>query len=142
MNRNDYQHYLDSFNGRDYDKVLAFWAPQFVVTVQGEVLFDSPERLKQVYTFLHDHITEEIFVQHYLADGDKVFLEAIVRITANKTITAEALAAQNIRGIMPIEAGVAIDIPQFIHYHLENGRFKTGTCLVSGVPRPVNKKPR
>ena len=30
-----------------------------------------------------------------------------------------------------------IDIPQFIHYHLENGRFKTGSCWVSGVPQPV-----
>jgi hypothetical protein len=33
-----------------------------------------------------------------------------------------------------MEAGVTLDIPQYIHYQLENGRFKTGTCLVSGPP--------
>jgi len=45
MTRERYQRYLDSFNNRDYNKVLEFWAPQFVVNVQGEVLFDSPEAL-------------------------------------------------------------------------------------------------
>jgi hypothetical protein len=137
MQRDKYQQYLDSFNDRDYDKVLAFWAPEFLVTLQGEVLFDSAESLKRTYGFLQDHVSEEIFVQHYLADADKVFLEAIVRITAHKSITAEALAAHRIRGVLPIEAGVAIDIPQFIHYHLEKGRIKTGACQISGVPRPV-----
>jgi hypothetical protein len=137
MQRHQYQQYLDSFNDCDYDKVLAFWAPEFVVTLQGEVLFDSAESLKRTYAFLHDHVTEEIFVQHYLADADKVFLEAIVRITAHKSITAQALATHGIRGVLPMEAGVAIDIPQFIHYQLEKGRFKTGACLISGVPQPV-----
>ena len=137
MTRDQYQRYLDSFNGRDYDKVLEFWAPEFCVRVQGEVLFDSPASLKKTYAFLHDHVKEEIFVRHFLGDDDKVFMEADVRITALKTITAEALASAGIRGIMPIEAGGAIDIPQFIHYHLENGRFKTGVCLVSGPPVPV-----
>ncbi len=137
MTRDDYQRYLDSFNGKDYEQVLQFWAPQFSVHVQGELLFDSPESLRRTYGFLHAHVKEEIFVQHFLSDADVVFLEATVRITALKTITAEALAANGIRGIMPIEAGVVLDIPQFIHYHLENGRFKTGICLVSGPPVPA-----
>lgn len=137
MQRDHYQRYLDSFNGRDYDKVLEFWAPEFVVYVQGQLLFDSAASLKKTYGFLHDHVTKEIFVHHYLSDDDKVFMEATVRITAKKTIAPEALVANDIKGIMPIDAGVAIDIPQFIHYHLENGRFKTGSCWVSGVPQPV-----
>lgn len=134
MNRDHYQRYLNSFNDKDYDKVLQFWAPEFTVIVQGEVLFDSPASLKRTYAFLHEHVDEEIFVQHYLSDNDCVFLEAIVRITARKTITAEALAAQGIKAIMPIEAGVRMDIPQIIHYRLEKGRFKHAVCVVSGVP--------
>ena len=92
MTRDQYQRYLDSFNERDYDKVLEFWAPQFTVYLQGEVLFDSPASLKKTYAFLQEHVTEEIFVQHYLSDDDHVFMEAIVRIRAHKTITAAALA--------------------------------------------------
>jgi hypothetical protein len=137
MNRDDYQRYLDSFNGKDYDQVLSFWAPDFKVWVQGELLFDSPESLRRTYGFLHAHVKEEIFVKHFLSNADVVFMEAVVRITALKTVTAEALVANDIRGIMPIEAGTAVDIPQFVHYHLENGKFKTGICLVSGPPVPA-----
>lgn len=137
MNRKEYDRYLASFNDRDYDKVLGFWAPEFVVYLQGEVLFDSPEKLKQTYRFLHEHVTEEVLVEHFLSDETHVFMEAIVRIKAFKTITAEALAANGIKGIMPIAAGVAIDIPQFIHYRLQDGKFKEGACLISGAPRPA-----
>lgn len=138
MDRARYQDYLDSFNGMDYDRVLEFWAPEFCVYVQGEVLFDSPESLKRTYGFLHSHVTEEIFVEHFLSNDELVFMEASVRISAFRTITAEALAEHQVRGIMPIEAGVTLDIPQCIHYHLENGRFRTGICLVSGPPRLVS----
>lgn len=138
MNRAQYQQYLDSFNGKDYDQVLEFWAPEFCVHVQNEILFDSPKSLKRTYAFLHSHVKEEIRVKHFLSDADRVFMEVDVRISAFRTITAGDLAAEDIRGIMPIEAGVTIDIPQFVHYHLENGRFKTGVCLVSGLPVPVS----
>jgi len=138
VTRDQYQQYLDSFNGMDYDRVLEFWAPQFCVWVQGQILFDSPDSLKRTYAFLHAHVTEEIFMKHFLSDQNNVFMEADVRITARQTMTQEALDEAGIRAIMSIEAGTAIDIPQFIHYHLENGKFKTGVCLVSGPPRPVN----
>jgi len=84
-------------------------------------------------------VTEEIFVKHFLSDENNIFMEADVRITARQTITQEALDEANIKAIMPIAAGTAIDIPQLIHYHLENGKFKTGVCLVSGPPRPVSE---
>lgn len=138
MNRAQYQQYLDSFNGMDYDKVLEFWAPEFCVYVQGQVLFDSPESLKRTYAFLHSHVTEEIFVKHFLSDDKAIFMEADVRITAKKTITQQALDEAGIKAIMPIDAGMAVDIPQFIHYHLEDGKFKTGVCLVSGPPVAVS----
>ncbi len=64
-------------------------------------------------------------------------MEADVRITAMKTITQEAVDQKKISSIMPFEAGVAMDIPQFTHYHLVNGKFKTGVCLVSGPPTAV-----
>jgi hypothetical protein len=134
MTPEHYQTYLDSFNDANYDHVLEFWAPSFEVWVQGELLFDSPESLKKVYGFLHSHVKEEIEVLHFLSDNDKIFMEANVKITALKTITAEALAEEQVKGIMPIEAGVVMVIPQFIHYHLEDGKFKSGVCLVSGPP--------
>ena len=139
MTRHEYQQYLDSFKDKNYDSVLEFWAPEFCVWVQGEMLFDSPESLKRTYSFLHGHVTEEILVKHFLSDDDRIFMETDVRITADKTITQEDLDREGIKAIMPIEAGVAYDIPQLIHYHLENGKLKTGVCLVSGPPKPVTQ---
>jgi len=131
MTREEYDQYLLSFNGKDYSKVLEYWAPEFEVIVQGQLLFNSPETLVKTYGFLHDRVKEEVFVQEFMSDDDKIFMEAIVRITAKQTITAEDLEREGINGIMPIDAGTVVDIPQFIHYHLENGKFKKGVCLVN-----------
>ncbi len=131
MTREEYDQYLLSFNGTDYSKVLEYWAPEFEVIVQGQMLFNSAESLVRTYAFLHARVKEEVFVQEFLSDQDKIFMEAIVRITAHETITAEDLERENINGIMPIDAGTVLDIPQFIHYHLENGKFKKGVCLVN-----------
>lgn len=137
MNISEYQGYLDSFNGKDYDDVLAYWADDFSVHVQGELLFDSAPGLKNFYSFLHDHVTEEIIINSFLSDESRIFMEADVRITVNKSISEKVLKEREIKGIMPMEAGVTVDIPQFIHYHLENGKLKTAICLVSGPPKPV-----
>jgi hypothetical protein len=137
VTREQYQQYLESFNGKDYDRVLDFWAPEFSVWVQGELLFDSPEGLKRTYAFLHAHVTEEVRVKEFLSSNDRIFIEADVRIIAQYSFTNDDLKVAGVRGIMPMQAGVALDIPQFIHYHLENGLFKTGTCLISEAPRPV-----
>ncbi len=131
MTREEYDQYLLSFNGKDYSRVLEYWAPEFEVIVQGQLLFNSPETLIKTYGFLHDRVKEEVFVQSFLSDKDKIFMEAIVRITAKQTITAEDLAHEGINGIMPINEGDVVDIPQFIHYHLEHGKFKKGVCLVN-----------
>lgn len=131
MTREEYDQYLLSFNGKDYSRVLEYWAPEFEVIVQGQLLFNSPETLIKTYDFLHDRVKEEVFVQSFLSDKDKIFMEAIVRITAKQTITAEDLERENINGIMPINEGDVVDIPQFIHYHLEHGKFKKGVCLVN-----------
>jgi len=137
MTMEEFENYLQAFNERDYDAVLDFWTPEFQVIVQGEVLFDSPETLKKGYAFLHEHVSEEVLLDHYLADGDKIFMEARVRIKAFKTITEEAVSEAGINGIMPIEAGEEYDIPQYIHYHLKDGKFKLAVCMVVGPPRPI-----
>jgi ketosteroid isomerase-like protein len=139
MNREKYNNYLASFDAGDYDAVLQFWTPEFKVILQGEVLFDSPDSLKKTYGFLQQYVSEEIIVQHYLHDDERVFMEAIVRIRAHNTMTAEAIASAGLKGIMPITAGEAYDIPQFIHYHLQDGKFRLGTCLLSGPVTPVTE---
>lgn len=137
MLRATYDKYLNSFNGANYDEVLKFWAPEFVVYVGEDVLFDSPQSLKKTYAFLHSHVTEEILVDRYLSDNDSVFMEARVRITAKKELSQKAIEAEGLKWLAPIPAGVAFEIPQFIHYSLEDGKFKKGICLVSGPVKPL-----
>lgn len=138
MNREQYEQYLTLFNDKDYDSVLAFWAPEFQVIVQGQVMMDSPESLKDTYAFLHEHVTEEVLVDHYLSDDTCIFMEARIRVRCFKTVTQEALDAAGVVGVMPIDEGVAYDIPQFIHYHLENGKFKKAVCVVTAPSVSLN----
>lgn len=134
MDRARYEQYLSLFNTQDYDGILDFWAPKFSCMMGTDELFSTPEGLKKFYSFMHDHVKEEIFIDHYLADDTRVFAEARVRITGKKAMTAEAIAEAGFTTLLPIEQGTVIDIPQFIHYHLVDGRFATATCLIAGIP--------
>lgn len=129
-----YQQYLQSFNGRDYDDVLAYWGSKVHCLTDGVVYFDSPASLKSFYAFLHSYVDESIYVDRYLSDQDSLFLEARVRIRAKRTMSAQIIAESGFPSLKPIDQGVTLDLPQIIHYHLEEGKFVSAVCLMRGPP--------
>jgi hypothetical protein len=129
-----YREYLKSFNGRDYDRVLSFWGASVHCLMDGVVLFDSPASLKTFYAFLHSYVDESIHLDRYLSDEDNLFLEGRVRIAAKRSMSAQAIVDSGFSSLKPIEAGTTFDLPQIIHYHLENGKFVLANCLMSGPP--------
>ncbi|TAI64742.1 hypothetical protein CWO89_17275 [Bradyrhizobium sp. Leo170] len=135
MNLSDFQSYLKAFNARDYDKLADYWADSFSVQFEGTELFNCRETVKSFYGFLHSYINETIIPDRILIDERSLFMEARVRIEAKRDLTPETIAASDFPSLKPIKQGMTIDLPQFIHYHLEDGKFVLANCIMSGEPK-------
>lgn len=129
MNRQSYDAYLARFNSRDYHGVLEFYAPSFEVKFAG-IALRTPEELLRFYGFLHQYVNETISVDEFVSDDRLLVLEARVRIEGVKDLSADALRQAGYEGLVPIRAGQVVEIPQFIHYHLVNGKFVKAVCAV------------
>lgn len=135
MNREQYANYVAAFHARDYDKVLDHYAPdgEFEVTFFGTSL-TTREEVKRFYSFFHDHVKEEILISKFISNDEMVAAEAIVRITAFKDLTKEAAAEAGIAVEYPISQGQMLDVPQFVHYHLKNGKITAALCALFQPP--------
>lgn len=131
MNREQYAHYIDLFQARDYDSVLDHYAPDgdFEVTFFGTSLRSRAE-VKRFYGFFHDHVKEEILVHHFISNDHMVAAEVTVRITAFADLTKEAAAAAGINVEYPIAKGQVLEVPQFVHYHLKDGKIVAALCAL------------
>lgn len=135
MDRASYQRYLDSFNARDYDAVLAHYAQSFELVFAGYV-FRNAADVRRLYTFLHSYLNETLTLKAFVSGPEMVALEADVRLEAVRDLTAEALAAQGLDRLVSLRAGDVAVIPQFIHYHLDgHGKIVRALCAIYEPPR-------
>jgi hypothetical protein len=134
MDRAAYERYLALFNARDYEAVLAHFTDDLEVVFAGYAL-RSKQQVRDFYAFLHSHVREEIAVTRYLSDGSTIALEAAVRLTGIKPLTPEILAEKGFARLVAPPVGVTVEIPQFIHYHLKDGKFAKAYCAVFEPPQ-------
>jgi hypothetical protein len=80
------------------------------------------------YSFLHAYIKESVIVDRFVSDENNVVLEARVQIEGVKVLSPEVVAASDWPKLKPLAVGQVAVIPQFIHYHLENGKFVKVVC--------------
>jgi len=133
MQRSRYDEYLRLFNARHYDGLLAFFADEFEVVFAGYALRSRAE-VKQFYSFLHEYVDERIDITRYVSDGLTIAMEADVVLTGKKTLTPEILKARGLERIVGLQQGQTVTIPQFIHYHLHEGKFTRALCAVYEAP--------
>lgn len=129
MTREEFDVYLKKFNSRDYDGFLEYFADdnEFeLVHIGGS--FKTRASVKKFYDFLHAYIKESVIVDRFVSDENNVILEVRVRIEGVKELTAEAVAASDWPELTPLTVGQSAEIPQFIHYHIENGKFVKVVC--------------
>ena len=127
MTREEFDAYLEKFNSRDYDGFLDYFADDFeLIHVGGS--FKTRESVKKFYAFLHSYIEESVIIDRFVSDEHNVVLEVRVRIEGVKELTPEAVAASDWPKLKPLTVGQTSVIPQFIHYHLENGKFVKVVC--------------
>jgi hypothetical protein len=125
--RGDFDVYLAKFNNRDYKGFLDYFADTFeMIHVAGNL--KSREEVKKFYHFLHSYIRETVMVDRLVMDRDTIAMEARVQIEGIKELTPEAIAASGYPRLKPLKVGEKAIIPQFIHYHIKNGKFVKVEC--------------
>ena len=129
----DFHAYLACFNRRDYDGVLKFWADDFTVSFAGYD-FRGPREFIGFYRFFHKHVNETIAIDEFLSNDRMVVLEARVRLEGLVDISANDLQAAGYGRLMTPRVGQVVEIPQFIHYHLQGGKFSRVVCAVAAEP--------
>ena len=127
MNREEFDVYLTKFNNRDYDGFLDYFADKFeMIHIGGSIT--SREAVKKFYGFLHAYIKESVIVDRFVSDEHTIALEVRVRIEGVKELSKETVAASDYPRLTPLTVGQSAVIPQFIHYHIENGKFVKVVC--------------
>jgi hypothetical protein len=127
MTREEFDVYLKKFNSRDYKGFLDYFADEFeMIHVGGS--FKTRESVMNFYNFLHAYIKESVIVDRFVSDEHTIALEARVQIQGVKELSPEAVAASDYSKLKPLAVGQIAVIPQFIHYHLEKGKFVKVVC--------------
>jgi hypothetical protein len=127
MTREEFDVYLKKFNSRDYKGFLDYFADEFeMIHVGGS--FKTRESVMNFYNFLHAYIKESVIVDRFVSDEHTIALEARVQIQGVKELSSEAVAASDFPKLKPLAVGQIAVIPQFIHYHLEKGKFVKVVC--------------
>ncbi|MPT48570.1 MAG: nuclear transport factor 2 family protein [Sphingobium sp.] len=129
MNRADYERYASAFNARDYDTVYDFYAPGAVLTFFG-IALKTREEFKDFYGFLHSYVEESLHIERFAASDELVALEGIIRVEATRDLDAETLAARGLTQFFPIQKGEVQEMRQYIHYHVDNGKFTAVGCAI------------
>jgi hypothetical protein len=125
--RRDFDEYLAKFNSRDYQGFLAYFAEKFEMIHVGGNL-KTRDEVMQFYSFLHRYIKETVLVDRLVMDRDTIAMEARVLIVGVRELTPEAVAASAYPRLKPLKVGQKAVIPQFIHYHLANGKIVKVEC--------------
>ncbi len=125
--RKDFDVYLAKFNSRDYQGFLDYYADKFEMIHVGGNL-KSREEVMKFYNFLHRYIKETVIVDRLVMDQNTIAMEARVRIEGIKELTPEMVAASDYPRLKPLKVGETAIIPQFIHYHIVNGKIVKVEC--------------
>jgi hypothetical protein len=125
--RKDFDVYLTKFNRRDYRGFLDYYADQFEMIHVGGNLKSRDEVMK-FYRFLHRYIKETVIVDRLLMDRYMIAMEARVQIQGIKELKPVTVAASGYPRLKPLKAGETAIIPQFIHYHIVNGKIVKVEC--------------
>jgi hypothetical protein len=133
MDRGAYDQYLLMFNQRHYDGVIGHFAEDCEISFAGYSI-RGHQAICDFYAFFHDYVDDRITVTRFHGGAETVAIEAIVRLTGRQDLGAELLHAKGLGGLVPLQQGQVIEIPQFIHYHVQNGKFTRALCAIFTEP--------
>lgn len=133
MDRQGYEEYVAAFNARNYADVLDYYVEDLEILFAGHCFRGRAA----FYRFYHAHASESIFIDAFAGGDELVAVEVRVHVEAKHDLTPEALKAEGMENMAPMRAGEVIEIPQFIHYPIRDGKFVKAVCVVVAPPNSL-----
>jgi hypothetical protein len=114
MTKADFLRYLDAFNNKRYDDLVPFYAPDVEVNLPGLTL-RGPQEIVGFYKDFHTYVREFVEARYLVVDASGVAVEMYTEFECFRDYPNEKL---------PFKKGEVRRLLNFVHYDLENGRFK------------------
>lgn len=114
MTKEDFLRYLDAFNNRRYDQLVPFYAPDVEVNLPGFTL-KGPQEIVRFYEDFHTYVREFVEARYLVIDEIGVAVEMYTEFECFRVYPSE---------VLPFKKGEVRRLLNFVHYDLENGRFK------------------
>jgi len=114
MTKEDFQRYLDSFNKKLYDQLVPYYAADVEVELPGLTL-KGPQEIVSFYADFHTYVREYVEARYLVVDETGVAVEMYTEFECFRDYPNEKL---------PFKKGEVRRLLNFVHYDLENGRFK------------------
>jgi len=136
IDRAAFEEYVRRFNSRDYDGVMEYWHSNFTVEFAGYTFHNREEFIDKFYkNFFHRHVNESLHIDAFITNEDYLFIEVRVHLEGKMELTREQAEAAGFGRLQTPPVGKTLEIPQFIHYHVKDGKFVSVVCAISGEPR-------
>ncbi|HWL47418.1 MAG TPA: nuclear transport factor 2 family protein [Sphingomonadaceae bacterium] len=110
--RADLQDYLDQFNGKNYERQIAYYAPDVLYKV-GSLTLTSPRQIADFYAEFHQYSREFVRIGEFAMGGDTVAVTMPSRFEPFRDYEKNGLS---------FKAGSVIEIVSFIFYKLKDGK--------------------
>lgn len=109
--RADLEKYLGYFNNKEYEKQIAYYAPDVLYKV-GSLALTSPQQIADFYTDFHQYVKEHVELIDIAIDGDTVAVALHAIFEPFKDY---------VRNGLTFKVGTTTDIVSFVFYRLRNG---------------------
>jgi hypothetical protein len=114
MTKENFQRYLGSFNKKLYDQLVPYYAADVEVELPGLTL-KGPQGIVSFYADFHTYVREYVEARYLVIDETGVAVEMYSEFECFRDYPNEKL---------PFKNGEVRRLLNFVHYDLENGRFK------------------
>ena len=132
MDRQTFDRYIEQFNAKNYDAAKEFFNDDIVIRFAGYRIAGI-DGFYDFYRFFHHYVDEQIFITQFAGDDENVILDTIVRLRGIRPLTEETLAENGYDRLVTLGPDEIKEIPQFIHYRIENGRFNEIRCVIKDI---------
>ena len=129
MNRIEFETYLYHFNARDYDRAMTYFSDDVVLRFAGYTI-SGKTAFRDFYAFFHQYVDEEVLIRQFSGDEENVIIDAMFRLEGKLLLPQTVLSEKGYDRLATPGPGEAIELPQFIHYRIKNGKFAEIRCVI------------
>ncbi len=112
--RADLQAYLDHFNRKEYERQIAYYAPDVLYKV-GTLTLTSPRQIAQFYADFHQYCTEHVEIAQFALQADVCAVVMPSRFEPFRDYTQHGLS---------FLTGKPVEFVSFVFYTLQDGKIR------------------